>query len=278
LVIFAFNALTMPPAVILFMLAAIFLGPIGYRAYVKSLRNKQVKRVYDEKQVVYDNILQQYFPYYKNLSTALRERFLKRTLTFMSVKEFKFVELGEEEHMSLLISASAVQLTFGIDQYLLDYFKTIYVMRSTYHYGLFNVPFEGHVNGQGIYLSWNNFMKAYADYSDGDNVGLHEMAHALSYVNFTVDDGADEEFKQRFRQFSKTGRPTFARVKDGEISFLGNYAGTNYEEFWAVCVEHFFEQPAVFKEQLPELYNAMCRLLNQDLLTPGIFLVPMEDA
>lgn len=263
--------------IVIYLGAAMIFFGISWK-YLHSLyRKKEVKRIYDEKQVVYNNILQQYIPYYKNLSTVLRERFLKRSLTFMSVKNFEFVEMQEEEYMPLLISATAVQLTFGLENYTLDYFKTIYVMKSTYRFGLYNVPFEGHVNTDGIYLSWNNYLKAYADYSDGDNVGLHEMAHALTYTNFTANIGSDEAFKERFRKFSKTGRAVFASVQAGEISFLGNYAATNYEEFWAVCVENFFERPLSFKIQLPELYSAMCQLLNQDLLTPEILLKPVQE-
>ncbi len=40
----------------------------------------------------------------------------------------------------------------------------------------------------------------------------------------------------------------------------------NYHEFWAVAVETFFENPVGFKHQLPDLYAAIARLLNQDTL------------
>ncbi|HVM90024.1 MAG TPA: hypothetical protein VMT76_17685 [Puia sp.] len=41
------------------------------------------------------------------------------------------------------------------------------------------------------------------DYTDGKNVGLHEPAHALTYVNFSVDDGRDDSFHNKFEGFSK---------------------------------------------------------------------------
>ena len=241
-------------------------------------RARQVKKMYEDRQAVYDGILQQYIPYYRNLEAHLKDRFLKRTLLFMAEKKFEFVEMEEEEHMSLLISAAAVQLTFGLQHYLMDHFSTIYVLKTDYRYGLYNVPFQGHVNDDGIYLSWNNFLRAYADYTDGDNVGLHEMAHALAYVNFTANNGVDEGFKSRFWKFSRVGRAVFKRLQDGETTLLGSYAATNYHEFWAVCVENFFERPQPFKIQLPELYDAMCNLLNQDMLTPGLLLRPVDEA
>jgi Mlc titration factor MtfA (ptsG expression regulator) len=238
---------------------------------------RKAREVYDDKGTGYHEILAQYLPYYRSLSPQLQQRFIKRTVNFMTAKQFEYVGIEPEEKMPLLISATAIQLTFGLKRYLMDHFEKIYVLHHDYHYGLNSVPFQGHVNHEGIYLSWNNFTRGFENYDDGDNVGLHEMAHALAYVNFNVTDGSDDGFRERFIRFSKTGRRVFAEMQD-EVSggFLGHYAATRYEEFWAVCVEHFFERPVAFKIQLPELYAAMCELLNQDTLTPGI-LVPQPE-
>lgn len=267
----------MEPVIILL----IVIGAVASLPLVKYVRNvyqaRKAKVMYDDRHAQFDKVLQQYIPYYRNLDAAQKDRFLKRTLIFMASKKFEFVEMEEEEHMGLLISAAAIQLTFGLQHYLMDHFTTIYVLKNDYHFGLFNVPFQGHVNDDGIYLSWNNFLRSFADYTDGDNLGLHEMAHALSYVNFTAHDGEDDGFIQRFWRFSETGKPVFERLQAGEITLLGSYAATNYQEFWAVCVENFFERPLSFKIQLPELYEAMCNVLNQDMLKPGLLLQPVEE-
>ena len=186
----------------------------------------------------------------------------------MGSKDFKYIDIQPEEMMPLLISGAAVQLTFGLNNYLLDYFKTIYVLRDNYRYGLYNMPFEGHVNEEGIYLSWNNFIREYNDYSDGQNVGLHELAHALTYVTFSVQEGMDKTFHDKFKDFSKVARPVLEQIQSGETNLLDKYAATNYQEFWAVCIENFFERSVEFREQLPSLYFALCHLLNQDPLTP----------
>lgn len=266
---------------IIFLLIVVVVG--GF-SFAKHLRDKylalRVKEMYENKHKTYDAILQQYIPYYRKLNAAQKDRFLKRTLIFKATKHFEFVEMKEEEHMSLLISAAAIQLTFGLQHFLMDHFDKLYIMKRDYQFGLFNVPFQGHVSDDGIYLSWNNFLQSYANYSDGDNVGLHEMAHALAYVNFpeNVHDGEDEGFQRRwFKTFTMIGREVFNRMQAGEMTMLGSYAATNYQEFWAVCVENFFERPESFKIQLPELYDAICKLLNQDMLKPGIFLEAVID-
>ena len=56
-------------------------------------------------------------------------------------------------------------------------------------------------------------------------------------------------------------------MKAGETNILNPYAATNCQEFWAVCIEIFFERSVGFSTQLPELYSALCTLLNQNPLT-----------
>lgn len=249
-------------------IAALIGGRLVHFIYMSG-KKKKLTRVYQDKHQDFDGILARYNPYYKSLDGAGRDRFLKRVLIFMEFKDFKYIDIEAEEKMPLLISSAAIQLTFGLESFLLDYFKTIYILKDNYRYGLYNVPFEGHVGDDGIYLSWSNFIREFADYSDGQNLGLHEMAHALTYVNFTVQDGRDTSFHDKFTDFSAVARPVFERMQAGETTVLDTYAATNYQEFWAVCVETFFERPTPFKRQLPELYLSLCTLLNQDPLTPG---------
>jgi Mlc titration factor MtfA (ptsG expression regulator) len=252
---------------IAFILVGFGLARLIRYADKRGIRYKITKAISD-KQRPFDNILSQYNPYYKSLDSKGRDRFLRRVLTFIEYKDFQYVDIEREERMPLLISAAAVQLTFGLENFLLDYFKTIYILKENYRYGMYNVPFQGHVSEEGIYLSWDNFIREFSDYSDGQNVGLHEMAHALTYVNFTVNEGRDNAFHDKFKDFSTIARPVFERMQAGETTILDPYAATNYQEFWAVCVETFFERSTIFKKQLPDLYFSLCTLLNQDPLTP----------
>ncbi|HVU57127.1 MAG TPA: zinc-dependent peptidase [Puia sp.] len=250
------------------LVIAVFLLARLSRWVIRWIRAAKVTRIYDDRHWEFDGILSQYNPYYKSLDDTVRDRFLRRVLNFMEAKDFEYIDIEQEERMPLLISAAAVQLTFGLENYQLDYFKTIYILRENYRFGLYNMPFEGHVSEDGIYLSWSNFIREFTDYTDGQNVGLHEMAHALAYVNFTVEEGKDDSFHDKFKDFSVIARPVFERMQGGEVTLLDPYAATNYQEFWAVSIETFFEKAHTFKKQMPELYRALCILLNQDPLTP----------
>ncbi|PWU02683.1 MAG: hypothetical protein C5B52_04810 [Bacteroidetes bacterium] len=212
----------------------------------------------------YDVVLALQNAYYKNLDQGERDRFLKRLIHFLKDKKFEYVGMDPIEEVPILVGGAAIQLTFGLRGYLMEYFETIYLLKEDYYFGYYQTPFQGHVNNKGIYLSWNNFLKGYENYSDGQNLGLHEMAHALAYVNFSIASGEDDEFQNRFKIFSKTARPIFGNMQKGNFELLDKYGATDYNEFWAVSVETFFEEPEQFYRKMPDLYLALCSLLNQD--------------
>ena len=98
-------------------------------------------------------------------------------------------------------------------------------------------------------------------------MAIHEMAHALQHESFISETGIDRDFKTDFAKFSSISGPVFAKVIVERRSYLRSYAFTNLQEFWAVSVEAFFENPVGLKQNLPELYGTLCDVLNQDPLT-----------
>ncbi|MFT3933888.1 MAG: zinc-dependent peptidase [Chitinophagaceae bacterium] len=255
---------------IFLMVISLVVAGVVIRRVRKNRLLEQAYRLAQSHASQYHEWLMSYNAYYVSLPANMRQRFIDRVTWFISVKNFECVDIQPDEKMSLLISAAAIQITFGLDKFLLDFFDTIYIMRQQYIYATSQVPFQGHVSSNGIYLSWDNFLRGYEDYTDADNVGIHEMAHALAYVNFMAEanDGQDENFIKRFYNFSTVARPIFNDMQNGTSNLLNPYAATNYNEFWAVSVETFFEKPLQMKMEMPDLYNSLCSLLNQDPLLP----------
>ncbi|MCX6318566.1 MAG: zinc-dependent peptidase [Bacteroidetes bacterium] len=263
-------------AIIIFLL---FFMALIWPKLMARYTNKKIRHIVQEDlghyHSQYDDWLCRFNPYYASLSPELKERFLHRTITFLHTKEFRFHSLSYEPYIPLLISGAAVQITFGLKNYLLDFFPVIHVIRKEYVLHMDKETYYGHVSPSGIYIAWNHFLDGYADYADAINVGLHEMAHAVSFDVFLGQcDHHDHAFRSRLEEFSEEGRPVFRAMRSGMSHLLDDYGATNFDEFWAVCVETFFEAPDTFKSQMPDLYLSIAELLNQDPLHAGHILDP----
>ncbi|MFZ5552747.1 MAG: zinc-dependent peptidase [Bacteroidota bacterium] len=212
--------------------------------------------------------------FYSELSLGGKKRFLFRTVNFMFDKEFVGMNgFTVTEEMKLLISASAVQLTWGLEEYKLHHYHTIRVFPDTFYSKMMNSYLKGGATKNGVvFLSWKDFVAGYATPDDKYNLGLHEMAHALK-LDVLYGDYADDHMAENLESWLETAYPEFERIRSGQTSFLRDYAGTNMHEFFAVSVEHFFEVPAQFKEALPKLYEHLCYILRIDPLNKaGDFL------
>jgi len=220
----------------------------------------------------YSSVISLYIPYFNRLPAELKKKFLERTYYFKNHKNFHYVGMNEQAEIPILISAAAAQLTLGLEKYELSFFKDIYVAPGAYKTGDATEAYIGHVAPDGIYLSWKYFLQGFSDGGDNVNVAIHELAHALAHESFIEETGVDPDFRTDFQKFSETCGPEMARWFVSRSSYLCPYAFTNFQEFWAVSVEAFFENPAELKLHLPALYEALCNVLNQDPLTQNIIL------
>jgi len=212
-----------------------------------------------------NQILSENFNYYRNLPDDLKTNFALRVFYFM--QQMTWIASGNPRvslHQRTLISASAIQLTFGLDNISFGRFKTILVHNDAYYNRFTKQYHRGEVNQAGlIVLSWKHFEQGYADDSDKINLGLHEMAHALDLA-LHLAEGRRYHVHRLMDKFRQSAFNKVVAMRKGADSFFRSYAATNSREFFSVAVEHFFEAPNDFKEKVPELYTEMCHLLNQD--------------
>ena len=212
----------------------------------------------------YSFVIGSVFSYFNELPEEYKSRFVERVYKFRHSKRFHFIGLENNEDTAILVSASAIQVTFGLKNYMMSYFKDIYILADAYHMDNEDELYIGHVAPDGIYLSFRHFLYGYSNRKDNVNVAVHEMAHALLYNNFFAPYGIDSHFRLNYEKFSSSTGPILANVITNRQSYLRSYAFSNLHEFWAVSVEAFFENPEGLKLNMPELYDALCRVLNQD--------------
>ena len=216
----------------------------------------------DVKQSIHD-LLTREFSYYSLLKEAEQQEFVLRCVDIKSNLEFEArEELELTDEMSLLLSASMAQLTFGFKDYVLSNFKKIIIYPSTFYSKLIEAEVKGLTYGNGfISLSWSHFEHGYEHGSDKLNLGLHEFAHALLLDKAKQFDVEAFDMLEKMANFIKE-EVEFTGMSD---SLFRDYGLTNMHEFWAVSVEVYFENPVELAAKYPRLYRVMCVLLKQDL-------------
>ncbi len=211
------------------------------------------------------SILTKRFPYFNSLDPTQKKKFLERLVSFMRTKAFKTHDVKGFKEMPVLISATAVQFSFGLEEYLLPYFEFIHFYPEEFVHTNSPTGFlEGNVSGRSINISWKHYLQGYVYPDDGQNVGLHEIAHAYFYQNFILKKDADSSFVSGYTTYSDNANKVFEQEKKPGNDLYSEYALKNLQEFWAESVEIFFETPAAMNASYPQLYTSMKELLNQD--------------
>lgn len=224
----------------------------------------------------YKEILQKYFAYYQKLSAQNKAKFERKVAQFIYGKRFIPRNVDEVTiEAKVLIAASAVQLTFGLPDFYLRHFRTILVYPNDYYSSITKRYHKGEVNPHFgmIVLSWQSFIDGYIQPNDSKNLGLHEMAHALRLEVLIRNENIPPFEEELLKQFDNYALRICNDDQMRGANFFRAYACTNEHEFFSVAVESFFERSTEFKDQIPELYQIMVRLLGQDPLT--LFNKPM---
>lgn len=207
-------------------------------------------------------MLSRRFPYYNRLSMQDQTKFLARLKRFIAAKNFKIYDKSGFKEMPVLISASAIQLGFGLDHYMLASFTDIHIFPDAFLGLEPNIRFlEGNVSGCNIHVSWKHFLNGYQYPDNGENVGLHEMAHAYHIEYFS---GQNHICIAEFGWYEKVAGDIFEQENRMPTGLYQSYYLRNMHEFWAGNIELFFERPEHFKAAYRSLYDALCNVLKQN--------------
>ncbi len=210
--------------------------------------------------------LTDHFDYYRRLSAKDKSIFEKRLAYFLSKKKFIGRNGLELTHgMKLLISAAAIQLTFGFPKVHLRYFQYILIYPDTYYSTISRKYHVGEVNprARAIVISWKYFLEGYLT-KDGRNLALHEMAHALRLENRISNREYNFLHPVSLKLWEELAEMEMNKIQDQPDGFFRKYAAENREEFFCVAVENFFDRPEEFYAYHPGLYEVLAKLLKQD--------------
>ncbi len=250
-----------------FVKSSVYYRILDYIDIYRFLKQKEIKYAYKNQNKnslneLEENTLKENFSYYNKLSKEKQTIFGYRVKQFFEDKTFIGMEgLEIDGKILILIAATAVKLTFGLRYYKFSYFHTFRIYPSRFYSKLINSYMYGGTSVTGVMsLAWDRFEYGFENTVDNINLGFHEFAHAL--IISQQYDISIISFKRYTAEYDVQVENAKDIMKNDD--FFREYAYTNDMEFFAVVVEHFFENPILLREKLPNLYVCLSKLLLQD--------------
>lgn len=211
-------------------------------------------------------VLKQQFSFYNKLTNKEKLYFEHRVASFIKDKDF----IGRDgliitDEVQVLISATAVMLTFGFRDFYIGLISKIVVYpkeffsntNQRYHKGEFNPRLAA------LVISWEDFKKGFINEKDNINLGIHEFTHAIHINSIKERDVSSTIFSDSFKELSELlSTNESLRNRLLESDYFRRYAFTNQFEFLAVIIENFIETPQTFKNQFPVVYMKVKQMLN----------------
>jgi hypothetical protein len=112
-----------------------------------------------------------------------------------------------------------------------------------------------------IILAWDSVLRGSRNFTDGQNVVLHEFAHQLDYEDGSVDGAPLLGGERSYRSWAAVLSQEFEMLQQdnyhGRESLLDHYGATDPAEFFAVATETFFEKPGQMARHHVELFEVL---------------------
>ncbi|MEL0652867.1 zinc-dependent peptidase [Algibacter sp. TI.3.09] len=224
--------------------------------FIKKMKPEQIR------------ILEEQFTFYNRLDEKNKLYFRHRVASFIDKKQF----IGKEdflisEQVQVLVSATAVMLTFGFRDFMIEAVENIIIYPTRYYSQLNKQYHKGEFNAKlkTLVLSWDSFMEGYRIEDDKLNLGIHEFAHAIHFNSIYQEDINSIIFIDTFNELrALISSDEFLKKRLVTSEYLRDYAFTNDFELLAVIVETFIETPQAFRNQFPVIYFKVRQMLNFD--------------
>lgn len=261
---------------LLLMVAGFFL----YRHWSKSQARHQLLAtpLTDHQRAIID--LQ--VPLVRRLPADLRAKLDGKVNLFLDQVSFYGCDgLDVTEEMQLAIAAQACLLIVNSDLWY-DHLTTILIYPSAfksrqrrqdgYVVSEKEIVRTGESWDRGpVILSWTHSKQGAQNDRDGQNVVLHEFAHQVDDLSGGTNGVPILSDGQSFAEWESvflTAYDAHVRaVEHGQPTVIDPYGATGHEEFFAVSVEVFFEQPQQLKRAVPEVYEQLSKLFRLDPVT-----------
>ena len=211
--------------------------------------------------------------FYASLSEADKQVFNKRVQFFLAEKKIEGVSTEIDDHLKLLVAASAIIPTFAFPFFEYPNLRQVLIYPNSFDKS-FQTESEASQEQNIAGMVGNGFLNKTLILSKPDllagfkgknthNVGIHEFVHLLDMADGAVD-GLPEIFVAHTYALPwlQVIKAEVKKIKKGN-SDINPYSLTNNAEFLAVVSEYFFDNPEKLEAKHPELYQSLCVIFQQ---------------
>ena len=227
------------------------------------------------------SFLERNIPIYGRMSGDLQHQLQKLVQQFLFQKKFVgCAGLEVDDEMRLTIAGQACLLLLNRVTRVYPALDTILVYPSAFLVPRNQVDEAGVVTaarqdllgeswGDGrVILSWDHVRRGAGDWTDGQNVVLHEFAHQLDSESGSNNGAPYLGSETNYRSWSEVLSRDFASLRADAMyrqqSVMDHYGATSPAEFFAVATETFFEKPWQLATRHPDLFSELFKYYRVD--------------
>ncbi len=218
------------------------------------------------------DILEHNIPIYHRMQPDLQAQLQRLVQQFLFQKKFVGCEgLEVDDEIRVTIAGQACLLLLNRFTRVYRKLHTILVYPSAFlvprnhadeagivHPARQELLGESWVDGR-VVLSWDHVQRGAGDWTDGQNVVLHEFAHQLDSESGSNNGAPFLGHPGSYRNWSEVLSRDFNNLRHEAMfhrqSVLDHYGAVSPAEFFAVATETFFEKPWQMAERHAELYE-----------------------
>ena len=119
-----------------------------------------------------------------------------------------------------------------------------------------------------VILSWDHVQRGAQDWTDGQNVVLHEFAHQLDSESGSNNGAPYLGSASNYRNWSEVLARDYANLRVDAMyrqhSVMDHYGASSPAEFFAVATETFFEKPWQLAGRHPDLFSELFKYYRVD--------------
>jgi MtfA peptidase len=216
----------------------------------------------------YRDLLNDYIRFYAVLDEEGKRSFEEKFKKFLHAVKITGANADVEDLDRVLIGAAAVIPVYSIHDWEYINLKEILV-----YPGSFNMDFEQHgyertisgMVGSGamqnlmIISKWD-LRQGFINGSSSRNTAIHEFVHLIDKMDGSLDGVPEILLERKYvPEWKQLLEQTMDSIRHGQ-SDIDAYGATSPVECFAVIAEYFFEQPALFHSNHPQLYQMLQRI------------------